>query len=68
MAVFDLGDRVGVLQPIATLPACTRCHGPVAGIDADVKAVLARRYPKDQGTGFAAGDLRGFAWAEARKR
>jgi hypothetical protein len=31
----------------------------VAGIPASVKAVLARRYPNDQATGYNVGDLRG---------
>lgn len=67
-AVVDLGDRVGMLRPIAVMPACTRCHGPVEGIDPDVRAELARSYPGDQATGFAPGDLRGFMWAEVPKR
>jgi hypothetical protein len=67
-AVVDLGDRVGLLRPIVVMPACTRCHGPVEGIDADVRAELARVYPSDAATRFAAGDLRGFMWAEVPKR
>lgn len=66
--VVDLGDRVGVLRPIAVMPACTRCHGVVDGIDSDVRAELARAYPGDQATRFAPGDLRGFMWAEVPKR
>lgn len=66
--VVDLGDRLGVLRPIGVMPACTRCHGAAEGIDADVRAELARRYPQDQATGFTAGDLRGFMWAEVAKR
>jgi hypothetical protein len=66
--VVDLGDRVGLLRPIVVMPACTRCHGAAAGIDSDVKAELASRYPKDEATGFKPGDLRGFFWAEVKKR
>lgn len=66
--VFDLGDRVGVLRPLAVMPACTRCHGAPDGIDPDVRAELARTYPSDQATGFAPGDLRGFMWVEVPKR
>ena len=66
--VLDLGDRLGMLRPIAAMPACTRCHGPAEGIDPAVKAEIARRYPQDQGVGFAPGDLRGFVWTEVRKR
>jgi hypothetical protein len=67
-AVIDLGDRVGLLRPITVMPACTRCHGAVEGIDSDVRAELARAYPGDQATQFAPGDLRGFMWAEVPKR
>ncbi|HET8538559.1 MAG TPA: DUF3365 domain-containing protein [Anaeromyxobacter sp.] len=66
--VVDLGDRLGLLRPITVMPACTRCHGAVDGIDPEVKAELARGYPKDQATGFAPGDHRGFVWAEVKKR
>ncbi len=66
-AVFDLGDRVGLLRPLAMVPACGRCHGPAAGLAPDVKAELATRYPKDQATGFAPGEVRGFFWAEVKK-
>ncbi len=66
-AVFDLGDRVGLLRPLAMLPACTRCHGPAAGLAPDVKDELARRYPRDQATGFAPGEVRGFFWVEVKK-
>jgi hypothetical protein len=67
-AVVDLGDRVGVLRPITAAPACTRCHGAPEAIDPEVRALLAKRYPQDRATGFAAGDHRGFMWAEVKKR
>jgi len=67
-AVFDLGDRLGLLRPIAVMPMCTRCHGAVDGIDPEVRAELGRLYPQDQATGFAPGDLRGFIWVEVKKR
>jgi hypothetical protein len=63
----DLGAEVGVLLPIAVRPACLGCHGPAAGIAPKVKEVLAARYPRDQATGYADGDFRGFLWVEARK-
>jgi hypothetical protein len=65
--VFDLGDRIGLLRPIVATNACARCHGPAEGIPADVKAELAKKYPKDQALGFAPGDLRGFIWVEVKK-
>lgn len=66
--IVDLGDRLGVLRPIGVMPACIRCHGALDGIDPDVRAELSRAYPQDQATGFAPGDLRGFLWAEVKKR
>jgi hypothetical protein len=63
--VVDLGDRVGVLRPIATVAMCIRCHGRVEILPTEVKAFLGREYPDDRATGFEEGDLRGFAWAEA---
>lgn len=65
--VVDLGDRLGLLRPIGVMPACTRCHGAAEGLDAQVKAEIARLYPRDQATGFGPGDLRGFFWVEVRK-
>jgi hypothetical protein len=48
--------------PISTQPVCLTCHG--AAIADDVKAAIAARYPKDEATGFAEGDLRGAVWVE----
>lgn len=64
-AVVDLGDRVGVLRPIATMAMCLRCHGPVEDLSSEVRTFLARAYPSDRAVAFEEGDLRGFAWAEA---
>jgi len=63
--VVDLGDRVGVLRPIPTAAACTRCHGRAEDLSPDVRALLQTAYPQDRATGFEEGDLRGFIWAEA---
>jgi len=38
---------------------CVQCHGSVAEIPEEVKAFLHERYPDDEATGYAAGDLRG---------
>ncbi|MBK7861961.1 MAG: DUF3365 domain-containing protein [Archangiaceae bacterium] len=67
-AVFDLGDRVGVLAPIPVAPLCLGCHGPTQALAPDVSAALAARYPGDRAVGFAEGDLRGFFWAEVPKQ
>lgn len=64
-AVVDLGDRVGVLRPIATMAMCLRCHGPVEDLSTDVRTFLARAYPSDRAVAFEEGDLRSFAWVEA---
>jgi hypothetical protein len=66
--VLDLGDRVGVLRPIAVAGVCTKCHGAINSMDPAVSRTLASSYPDDQAVGFAEGDLRGFFWAEAPKR
>jgi hypothetical protein len=64
----DLGDRVGYLRPIAVAPQCLRCHGPVAELSPGVRDAIQGAYPADQATGFAAGEVRGFFWAEVRKQ
>ncbi|MEL6344677.1 MAG: DUF3365 domain-containing protein [Myxococcota bacterium] len=55
-----------VLKPIPVEGVCLTCHGDPAAIPEEVKAALAERYPADQATGYALGDLRGALWAEAR--
>ena len=52
------------VAPIEVQPLCVNCHGPGPGIPAEVRAVLSQRYPEDQATGYAVGDLRGAVWAE----
>ena len=66
--VVDLGDRVGVLRPIAEQPMCGSCHGPLTTLAPDVRQALLNRYPSDQATGFRDGDIRGWYWVEARKK
>ncbi len=56
------GGGLGVLLPIRVAPACTVCHGQA--VAPAVREALARRYPDDQATGFAPGDLRGWFWVE----
>ena len=64
----DLGDRVGVLRPIAERQVCAACHGDPAGFDARVRAELADRYPDDRALNFRTGDLRGWFWVEIPKK
>jgi uncharacterized protein DUF3365 len=65
--VVDLGDRLGVLRPMAMQRTCVSCHGPADRISPAVRRVLAERYPADQAIGFAEGDVRGWFWVEMPK-
>jgi hypothetical protein len=47
------------MKPLVALPLCINCHGPKENISADVKTILAEKYPEDRATGFIVGDLRG---------
>lgn len=49
-------------EPLIIQPLCLACHG--SQLAPGVQAVLAARYPADQATGYALGELRGVAWAE----
>ncbi len=55
-AVSDDGSA-RYMKAIVTQPMCLACHG--RALSAEVSAALEQRYPQDQATGFAAGDLRG---------
>lgn len=57
-------DKLGVLLPIRLQATCTLCHGTGDQLMPDVKAAITSNYPKDQATGFAVGDLRGYFWVE----
>jgi hypothetical protein len=47
------------LQPIRVQAMCLTCHGDPAAIPAEIKRILASRYPQDLATGYKTGDLRG---------
>jgi hypothetical protein len=64
----DLGDKVGVLRPIAERPMCASCHGPAEKIDPVVRTTLIERYPADRATGFNEGEIRGWFWVEVPKK
>jgi hypothetical protein len=64
----DLGEKVGVLRPIAERPMCASCHGPAEKIDPVVRAALIGRYPADRATGFRNGEIRGWFWVEVPKK
>ncbi len=51
-------------EPLIAQGLCLMCHGTaVAG---EVATAIASRYPEDQATGYAEGDLRGVVWVEVR--
>jgi hypothetical protein len=64
----DLGDKVGVLRPIAERAMCAGCHGPSEALSPAVRSVLADRYPVDRAVGFKEGEIRGWFWVEMPKR
>lgn len=53
-----------VIIPLAVEAPCLACHGVKSALDPDVTLALVQRYPEDQATGYALGDLRGALWAE----
>jgi hypothetical protein len=64
----DLGDRVGVLRPIAERPLCAACHGDRDKLDPRVRLELEDRYPRDTAFNFKPGEVRGWFWVEIPKR
>lgn len=56
------GGTTVYAEPLVIQQVCVACHG--AALAPEVTAALAARYPADQATGYAVGDLRGVAWAE----
>ena len=67
--VVDLGNRIGVLRPIAQQEICASCHGPADRISPSVRRLLDERYPRDRAVGFTNGEIRGwFGEADVRRR
>jgi hypothetical protein len=64
----DLGDKVGVMRPVAHRAICSACHGVDEKLNARVREELKDRYPVDRATGFRDGDLRGWIWVEVPKQ
>lgn len=52
------------VAPIRLAAACVNCHGQPDQLASGVAEALASRYPADQATGYAEGDLRGYFWIE----
>ena len=53
------GQALRYMQAIIVAPPCLACHGPLEAQSPELRAVLARDYPHDMATGYAAGELRG---------
>lgn len=66
--VVDLGDKVGVLRPVAHRPQCGGCHGRPETLSTAIRAELQTRYPVDRAVGFEEGDIRGWYWVEIPKK
>ncbi|MCX8072950.1 MAG: DUF3365 domain-containing protein [Candidatus Binatia bacterium] len=66
-AVVDMGDKIGVLRPIATGGMCLVCHGDPRAFTPELRETLAELYPQDRAVGFREGEFRGFMWAEVKK-
>jgi hypothetical protein len=64
----DLGDKVGVLRPIAERTMCGSCHGTGDRLAPGVALLLRDRYPSDQAIGFHDGEIRGWFWVEIPKQ
>jgi hypothetical protein len=47
------------LSPLTIAAPCLQCHGDPSQLDPAVRTALAEKYPKDQATGYKAGDFRG---------
>jgi hypothetical protein len=57
---------VEYMRPILVQERCLACHGGRDQISADVRELIAARYPTDEATGYAAGDLRGMISVRVR--
>jgi mono/diheme cytochrome c family protein len=60
----DAQGNFATLRPIRLAGLCLACHGAADQLAPGVTEALASRYPDDQATGFADGDLRGWFWIE----
>ena len=56
--------RVAALFPLRMQKSCVTCHGDLAEIDEDVKALIAQNYPDDKAVDFPYTGLRGYIWVE----
>lgn len=68
VAVVEAPEQYTVIAPIVTQPLCLTCHGDAKTFPPALREALAKNYPDDRATGFAAGDLRGVFWAKVPSR
>ena len=47
------------MKALPVADVCLKCHGADTALPADLRTALAKDYPHDQATGYAAGDVRG---------
>jgi hypothetical protein len=52
-------DEIRYYQPLMIAELCLQCHGTDEHVSAEVKEMIAEKYPSDQATGYETGDLRG---------
>lgn len=58
--VVVLKDKTtAFISPLYMAPQCLQCHGNPSGA---LKEKIDKLYPKDQATGYKAGEFRGFVW------
>jgi len=62
-AVMDGKKVFRYAMPMKIAPACIGCHGNLSQVPAEVRRMLAERYPSDQATGYKLGELRGIVTA-----
>jgi RND family efflux transporter MFP subunit len=58
---FDLGGRLGYVEPIYVQELCVTCHG--SSVEPSLLEHIRERYPEDAAVGFEVGDFRGLFWA-----
>ncbi len=65
--VVKMEDSYRVYKPLMIKKACMKCHGDETTISSDIKAVIAKVYPKDMAMNFKEGDFRGVIVSEMKK-
>lgn len=66
--VVPIGTNVGILAPLETREGCILCHGPIPAMPPDTAAKIRVTYPGDRATGYEVGQVRGWIWAELKRR